>query len=179
MVRHFFPRGVCGAHGAVATDYRIDNRLIDEFSGLRCGLSTPPTLSSSPLTESTCIILPPSHLTPPSHHPTPYYLQLLEVVAQAGFTVTGVQMTQLSRRTAHSLSALGVEDTKELVSWPSCLILLLQRDNAASCFRYILKSAAHSSARGVCDIDEILTGAIIPDSHRTAVAILAALMKEE
>lgn len=129
LVQRFFPRGVCGPDGAVASDYevrpwqshslkkndivntlQVKPKLIDDFSGLRTSLSTP-SLSSSPLTEISCIILPPSHLTPPPHHPTPHYLQLLELLTGSGFTITGVQMTLFSQRTADSLSAIGV-DTK-------------------------------------------------------------------
>ena len=86
---------------------QVKTRLIDDFSGLISSVSTPPT---SPITESTCIILPPSSLITPSDHPTPHYLQLLELIVQAGFSVTGIQMTHLSERSATTLGALGVND---------------------------------------------------------------------
>ena len=87
---------------------------------------------------------------------------------------------------------------QDLVSGP-CLLLLLRRDNAASCFCHILKrlveyrnsplyynhlyylfmySASHYSVRGVSssDIDEMLAGAIVPDSTKMAKAILTAIL---
>ena len=84
---------------------------------------------------------------------------------------------------------------QDLVSGP-CLLLLLRRDNAGSCFRHILKrlveyrnsplyynhlhylfmySASHYSVRGVSSSD-ILAGAIVPDSTKMAKAILTALL---
>ena len=119
---------------------------------------SPPT---SPITETTCLILPSSHLSPPPTHPTPHYLQLLELAAQAGFSVTSIQLTHLSQTSLTALESLGIESKvretlacsvvqyshthtfvshymQGLMSGP-CLIVTLLRDNAVSCFHYILK----------------------------------------
>ena len=88
---------------------QVKSGLTDEFSGLRHAPRPPPP--SSLITEITCLILPPSHLSPPPTHPTPHYLQLLELATQAGFSVTGIQLTHLSHSSVAALETLGV-DTK-------------------------------------------------------------------
>ena len=89
-------------------------QLTDDFSGLGTDLCSIPTttLLSFPLTECTCIILPPSHLTPSPQHPSPLYVQLFELLSQAEFVVTGVQMTRLSQHTADALQTASGADSK-------------------------------------------------------------------
>ena len=168
-MKQYFPRGLCSK--AETSDYgvsqplksprdplspvlpQVKSGLTDEFSGLRHAL--PPLPPSSLITEITCLILPPSHLSPTPPPPTPQYLQLLELATQAGFSVTGIQLTHLSHSSVAALETLGVDSkvrghsmlsldivlfcvSQGLASGP-CLILGLLRDNAVSCFHYILK----------------------------------------
>jgi len=95
--------------------------------------------SSSPLLETTCVIVPPIFF---QHHDEnqPSFISALELVSQAGFEIQGLHMVLFSEQRARALCCCfsGEYKVDKLCDGPS-LVMVLRRDNAASCFQLVLK----------------------------------------
>lgn len=130
----------------------------------------------SPLLERTLIVLPPSFLCRQrDKSDTHGFVHVLDFLLQSKFDVCGMKMVLLSRSSAQQLKfklSLDIEvyyksgskgwmrmncwreslnfffpfQLEELESLP-CLVLVLERDNAASCFQLITKRYAHKDPR--------------------------------
>ncbi|XP_063693573.1 dynein axonemal assembly factor 8-like [Bolinopsis microptera] len=153
-VKRYFPDGLCCANTLDMQAEGIPHSYIDELvntASARRYVSRSYPLK--PLLQTVCVVFPPDLLRPAKHMRLSPASQLITMIQSCQFEIVNVRLLTiptLQIQPFRTLFKVHYELSQTFVNRP-CLLLVLQRENAASCFSQILQGYSNTNNRKLLD----------------------------
>lgn len=186
-LRYLFPGGIyVQEEGTVIRDYNIQTLREDNFDRVALSEECLKRMRSSsnsllgfvsPLLERTAVILPSSLFTfsPTDRSSVDGFIYVLDLLHQTKFFICGMKLVLFSSSSAKELQrilSMEMEEFETLTCGP-CLVLILERDNAASCFQLIMRSGFQSFHGQLDNMVQLVSKVIAPSDCKQATELLS------